>query len=52
MSLRDYIQRLDQQKKLIHVSEPISKSLEISGVLKQMEPSPALFEQVRESPFP
>jgi UbiD family decarboxylase len=51
MSLREYIQRVDQQKKLIHVSKPISKSLEISGVLKQMEPSPVLFERVRESAF-
>ncbi|MGB8984811.1 MAG: UbiD family decarboxylase [Anaerolineales bacterium] len=52
MSLRNYIQRLDQQKKLIHVSEPISKRLEISGVLKQMEPAPVLFERVHESAFP
>ena len=52
MSLREYLQRLDSQKKLIHVSEPISKTLEIAGVLKQMEPAPVLFEQVRESAFP
>src|SRR5512139_1522861 len=52
MSLRDYIQRLDQQKKLLRVSELISKRLEISGVLKQMEPAPVLFEHVRESAFP
>jgi 2,5-furandicarboxylate decarboxylase 1 len=52
MSLREYIQRLDQQKKLIRVSEPVSKSLEIAGVLKQMEPAPVLFERARESAFP
>ncbi len=52
MSLREYIQRLDQQKKLTRIDEPISKSLEISGVLKQMEPRPVLFEHVRESTFP
>jgi 2,5-furandicarboxylate decarboxylase 1 len=52
MSLREYIQRLDEQKKLVRVSEPISKTLEIAGVLKQMEPAPALFERVRESAFP
>lgn len=52
MSLREYIQRLDQQKKLIRVSETISKRLEISGMLKQMEPSAVLFEQVCESAFP
>src|SRR5512147_3342909 len=52
MSLRDYIQQVDQQKKLIRVSEPMSKNLEISGMLKQMEPTPVLFKQVRESAFP
>jgi UbiD family decarboxylase len=52
MSLREYIQKLDQQKKLIRVSAPISKKLEIAGVLKQCEPSPVLFEKVRESAFP
>jgi UbiD family decarboxylase len=52
MSLRDYLQRLDQQKKLTRLSEPISKRLEISGVLKQLEPGTVLFERVRESAFP
>jgi len=52
MSLREYVQRLEAKKKLTRVSEPISKTLEIAGVLKQMEPTPILFEQVRESEFP
>jgi len=52
MSLREYIHKLESQKKLIRVSEPISKNLEIAGVLKQCEPSPVLFEKVRESAFP
>ena len=52
MSLREYIQRLDEQKNLIRVSEPISKTFEIAGVLKQMEPAPVLFERVHESAFP
>jgi len=52
MSLREYIQKLDEQKKLIRVREPISKTLEIAGILKQIEPAPALFEQLRESDFP
>ena len=52
MPLREYILRLDEQNKLIRISEPISKTFEIAGVLKQMEPAPVLFEQVRESAFP
>jgi UbiD family decarboxylase len=52
MSLREYIQRLDEQKKLVRVSESISKRLEFAGVLKQMGPASVLFEKVRESDFP
>jgi 2,5-furandicarboxylate decarboxylase 1 len=52
MSLRDYIHKLDERKKLIHVSAPISKTLEIAGVLKRMEPFPVIFENVIESTFP
>ena len=52
MSLRDYIRRLDERGELIHVTAPISKTHEIAGVLKQLEPAPVLFENVRESAFP
>jgi UbiD family decarboxylase len=52
MPLREYIQQLEGSKKLIRVNKPISKRLEIAGVLKQMEPEPVLFELVRESDFP
>ncbi len=51
MSLRDYIRKLDDQKSLLHVRAPVSKTLEISGVLKELEPRPVLFENVREAPF-
>ncbi len=52
MSLRAYLQDLDTQQKLLHIHEPISKTFEIAGVLKQIEPRSALFEHVRESAFP
>lgn len=51
MALREYLQRLDQRGDLIHVTAPISKTYEIAGVLKQLEPRPVLFECVTESPF-
>jgi 2,5-furandicarboxylate decarboxylase 1 len=51
MSLREYIQKLDAQKTLIRVSEPISKAFEIAGVLKRLEPAPVLFTRVQETPF-
>ena len=52
MSLREYIQKLDDQKRLIRVTEPVSKTYEIAGVLKRMEPAPVLFERLRGSAFP
>jgi 2,5-furandicarboxylate decarboxylase 1 len=52
MSLREYIHKLDTWKKLIRIHEPISKTLEIAGVLKKLEPEPVLFEQVREADTP
>ncbi len=51
MALRDYLQRLDQRGDLIHITAPISKTYEIAGVLKQLEPQPVLFECVTESAF-
>jgi 2,5-furandicarboxylate decarboxylase 1 len=51
VSLRDYIHRLEDQQRLNRVSAPISKTYEIAGVLKKLEPMPVLFENVRESDF-
>ena len=51
MSLRDYFQQLEAQGQLLRVREPISKTYEIAGVLKQIEPRPVIFESVKESPF-
>ena len=51
MSLRRFIAGLQEQGQLIRISEPISKTLEVAGVLKQLEPTAALFEQVQESRF-
>ncbi len=51
MSLRGYIQSLEQSGKLVVVREPVSKRYEIAGILKKLEPRPVLFEQVKESCF-
>jgi 2,5-furandicarboxylate decarboxylase 1 len=51
MPLRDYLHRLEAASKLVRVNGPISKTYEIASVLKQLEPSPVLFEQVKESPL-
>ena len=51
MSLRKTIDRLKERGSLIQVTEPVSKTLEIAGVLKGLEPTPVLFENVNESRF-
>lgn len=51
MSFRNYIIRLTAENRLAGVTEPISKMYQIAGVLKQMEPAPVLFENVKESDF-
>ncbi len=50
MSLRSHLQSLDEHNKLIHITKPISKTHEIAGVLKKLEPAPVIFEHVKEPP--
>ncbi len=52
MSLRIYLQELEQRGELTRVRKAISKDFEMAGVLKQLEPKPVLFEHTRESHFP
>ncbi len=49
MSLREYLHQLDRRGDLVHITAPISKTYEIAGVLKQLEPRPVLFDCVTES---
>ncbi len=51
MSLRTYLDQLEQRRELLHIRPPASPSFEIAGLLKQLEPRPLLFEQVTGSPF-
>lgn len=51
MSLRDYLLQLEARGSLRRVHKPISKTYEIAGVLKKLEPDPILFEHVTESAF-
>jgi len=51
MIFREYLRILENQGKLVRVTPPISKVYEIPAVLKKIEPTPALFENVKDSPF-
>lgn len=52
MTLRAYLKRLEQQGRLLKVSQPIPKEYDLAGVLKRLEPEPVLFQQVQGSHFP
>ena len=51
MTFREYIHRLQERRELREFSAPVSRTYEIAGALKKLEPQPALFESVRESDF-
>ena len=51
MTFRSHIQKLLDERQITTVSKEISKTFEVPSVLKQLEPTPVLFEDVRESGF-
>jgi UbiD family decarboxylase len=51
MSFRSYLKQLADAGALARVNTPISKTYEIAGLLKQLEPRPVLFENVQGSAF-
>lgn len=51
MTFRFYLQQLQNDGSLRCIRQPVSKTYEIPGVLKHLEPQPVLFEQVRETPY-
>jgi 2,5-furandicarboxylate decarboxylase 1 len=52
MTLRTYRHQLTDSGELLTVHTPVSKTYETAGILKQAEPRPVLFENVKESSFP
>jgi 2,5-furandicarboxylate decarboxylase 1 len=51
MSLRDLLQKIGTSGQGVLFSSPVSKTFEIAGILKKLEPEPVLFNQVTESSF-
>ena len=51
MILENYIKKLSKENKIEKFNKKISRTLEIAGVLKALEPTPAIFERVKESEF-
>ena len=51
MGLREYLSNIEKKGLLKKVDVEVSKKLEISGILKKMEPTPVMFNNVKESEF-
>ncbi|MBW8010120.1 MAG: UbiD family decarboxylase [Chloroflexi bacterium] len=51
MSLRNHINKLEGNSEITRISEPVSKTYQIAAILNQLEPTPAIFENVNESSF-
>lgn len=51
MTLRSYLQKLTSSGEMLIIDTPVSKTYEMSGILKKIEPRPVLFENVKESHF-
>ena len=51
MNFRSYLDHLKNVARLREIEKPISKSYEIAGVLKKLEPQPVLFSNIKESAF-
>jgi len=51
MGFREYINQIDEKGLLRNVNIEVSKKLEISGILKAIEPTPVMFNNIKESEF-
>ncbi|MFW9785670.1 MAG: hypothetical protein ACFFFB_25530, partial [Candidatus Heimdallarchaeota archaeon] len=51
MGFREYIEKIDKEGSLRKVDVEVSKKLEISGILKEIEPTPVIFNKVKESKY-
>jgi len=51
MGFRNYVKKIDKEGLLKKVNVEVSKKLEISGILKEMEPTPIMFNKIKESKF-
>jgi UbiD family decarboxylase len=51
MGFREYINQIDKEGILRKIDIEVSKKLEISGILKEIEPIPVIFNNIKESDF-
>ncbi|MFX1525912.1 MAG: UbiD family decarboxylase domain-containing protein, partial [Promethearchaeota archaeon] len=51
MGFREYVNQIDKEGSLKKVDLEVSKKLEIAGILKGTEPTPVMFNNVKESEY-
>jgi UbiD family decarboxylase len=51
MTLHSYLQKLTSSGEMLAIDLPVSKTYEMAGILKKLEPRPVMFENIKESPF-
>ncbi|MGD8545631.1 MAG: UbiD family decarboxylase [Candidatus Bathyarchaeota archaeon] len=51
MGFREYLEKIEKKGVLQKVDVEVSKKLEISGILKEIEPIPIIFNNIKESEF-
>lgn len=49
ISFRDFIEKLRTEKKLVELKKPVSKDLELAGVLSALDGQPVYSEQIKEN---
>ncbi|MGC8671809.1 MAG: UbiD family decarboxylase [Candidatus Micrarchaeia archaeon] len=49
MKFRDFINKLDSEKKLLHITKPVSTEYEIAAYLKKYDGTPVIFEKVHDN---
>ena len=51
MSIRSYLQKLADTGGLLTIDTQVTKTFEMAGILKELEPRPILFSNIKESSF-
>ncbi len=51
MGFREHIKKLEEEGILRKVDIEVSKNLEISGILKEIEPTPVMFNKIKDNKF-
>jgi len=51
MTLRSHLEKLAGTGDMLTLDAPVSKIYEMAGILKELEPQPVMFSNVKESPF-